>query len=164
MPLLGPVAARSRSGWSTIRRTSSVSVAAAVVAVFSCWMVTTMSRSRASSAAVPVPVRWRRLTGPISLVAVVVWAGDGLGVGLLGRAGAGCGPRAGMGPGCDRTGRTVRAGTVAVCVGWAGEGDEGVAAGGEKSSDRPSTKANWRLSVRRARSRPCRWLMHCRCK
>lgn len=87
------------------------------------------------------------MTGPTSLDV------GGFGGAATGRA-AGCGPRAGMGPGCDLRGRTVRGGTVprseACDIGvW----DE-VVGGAAKSSESPSTKANWRLSVRRARSRP----------
>ena len=63
-----------------------------------------MSLSRASRAAVPLPDRCSRLTGPISLEAGFVLT-------LPGR-GTGCGVRAGTGLGWDRTGSTVRGAAV----------------------------------------------------
>ena len=94
IPLLGPVAASRKSGWSTISSTSGSSPSSVVV-VLSCPTTSWISFSSASRAAVPWPVRCSRFAGPVSVAARF-------------RPGAGCGAAA---PGGDRTGRTVRGGT-----------------------------------------------------
>lgn len=94
IPLLGPVAASRKSGWSTISSTSGSSPSSVVV-VLSCPTTSWISFSSASSASVPWPVKCSRFAGPVSVAALI-------------RPGTGCGAAA---PGGDRTGSTVRGGT-----------------------------------------------------
>lgn len=116
---------------------------------FSWSMTATMSFSRASKAAVPRPVKRNFFEIPRSVWFLVAFPFT-----LVGKAvaGAGAGPLPGTGPGGPRSGSEVRGGMAE----FEGEGLAAFAIwGAEKSSDRPSTKANCFLSASRARSKPC---------
>lgn len=140
IPMLGPVAARRKSGWSIMRSTSSLSSLAA----FSCPMTAIMSFSRPSRAAVPRPVKCNFFATPSS-------AGFRAILSLVGAGMAVTGALPGTAPGGPRSGSAVRAGNPALT----GDGLATFAVGGgQNSSDSPSTNANCFLSDSLARSKP----------
>lgn len=108
IPLFGPVAASSMSGWS-MTSSASGSPSSPSFEVLSCSITFAMSFSSASRAPNPLPEKCSRFVRPFSVDAVLGTVG-------LGR-GRVCGARPGTAPGDVRRGRTV--------LGGMAEGEEG---------------------------------------